>query len=101
MLETSKHGQSGLAIGAKTTRRARHGVVVARHHTGGRSRTSGESRVATKHRDTRSVLGAAERDHVLADVAANNLTVLCAAIRQDILDKVVTELVAGNWMESV
>jgi hypothetical protein len=97
MLRRSRLGQHGpSAEGAKTTRGARHGIVVARHHARGWSRTSGESRVATKHRDTRSVLGAAERDHVLANVAAYNLAVLRATVRQDVLNKVVSELVAGN-----
>lgn len=102
MLKQSRVGQRGpSAEGAKTTGGARLGIVVARHHARGWSRTSGESRVTTKHGDTRSVLGAAERDHVLANVAANDLAVLRATVRQDILNKVVSELVAGNWLESV
>jgi hypothetical protein len=55
---------------------ARRGVAVARKHASGRSRTCGKSGIATKHRDAGAVLGTAERDHVLAYMAANDITVL-------------------------
>lgn len=85
-----------LAEGAESAGGAGHGVVIARNHAGRRSRASGESRVAAKHGDTGAVLGATKRDHVLADVAADNVAMLAAAVRENELDEIVSELVAGN-----
>jgi hypothetical protein len=98
MLKTSGRDQNDRqsAKGAETASGARHGVVVARNHTRRRSRTRSKSRVAAKHCNTRAVLGSAKRDHVLADMAADNLTVLGAAVGQDVLDEIVSELIAGN-----
>jgi hypothetical protein len=87
--------------GTKTTGRARHRVAVTRHHARWRTRTRRESGVATEHGDAGSVLGATERNHVLANVAADDLTVLGTAIGQDVLHEVVSELVAGDYEESV
>jgi hypothetical protein len=81
---------------AKSTGGAWHGVIVARNHAGRGARAGGECRVAAKHRDTRSVLGTTKRDHMLADVAADDLTMLSATVGQNILDEIISELVAGN-----
>jgi hypothetical protein len=86
-------------IWSSTERRkagARRGVAVARKHAGGRSRTCRKSGIATKHRNAGAVLGAAERDHVLADVATNNVSMLRAAVGQNILDEIVSELVTSD-----
>jgi hypothetical protein len=85
-----------LAEGAEAARGAGHGVVIARDHAGRRSRASGESRVAAEHGDTGAVLGAAERDHVFANVAADDVAMLAAAVGEDELYKIVSELVAGD-----
>lgn len=73
--------------------------VVARHHTSRWARARGDSRVAAQHSDARAVLGAPERYHVLADVAANDLAVLCAAVRQDVLNEVVSKLVSSDCID--
>lgn len=52
--------------------------------------------VGAQHAHTRAKLGSAERDHVLADVGSDNLTVLGGGVSQDVLDEVVAVLVAGN-----
>jgi hypothetical protein len=104
MLKTSARGQNGehSAEGAEAAGGARHGVVVvvvvvvARNHARRRSRAGSKSRVAAKHCNARAVLGSTKRNHVLADVAADNLTVLGTAVGQDVLDEIVSELVTGN-----
>jgi hypothetical protein len=103
MLKTSARGQNGehSAEGAEAVGGARHGVVVvvvvvARNHARRRSRAGSKSRVTAKHCNARAVLGSTKRNHVLADVAADNLTVLGTAIGQDVLDEIVSELVTGN-----
>jgi hypothetical protein len=82
----------------KSTGGARHGVVVARNHAGGRSGSGGKSRVAAKHGDAGAVLGTTKRDHVLADMAAHNLAMLGATVGQDVLDEVVSELIPSNFI---
>jgi hypothetical protein len=103
MLKTSARGQNGehSAEGAEAVGGARHGVVVvvvvvARNHARRRSRAGSKSRVTAKHCNARAVLGSTKRNHVLADVAADNLTVLGTAVGQDVLDEIVSELVTGN-----
>jgi hypothetical protein len=102
MLKTSARGQNGehSAEGAEAAGGARHGVVVvvvvARNHARRRSRAGSKSRVTAKHCNARAVLGSTKRNHVLADVAADNLTVLGTAVGQDVLDEIVSELVTGN-----
>ena len=96
MLQT---GKGFLAEGAKTASGAGsswHRVVVSGKHTRWRSRASSKSGVAAKHGNARAILGAAKGDHVLADVAADNLAVLSAAVGQNVLDKIVSELITGN-----
>jgi hypothetical protein len=75
---------------------ARRGVAVARKHASRRSGACSKSGIATEHRDAGAVLGPAERDHVLADVAANNVSVLSATVGQDILDEIVSKLVTSD-----
>lgn len=60
------------------------------------SRAGGESWIGAQHADAGAKLGSTERDHVLADMAGNNLPVLWVGVGQDVLDQVVTVLVAGN-----
>jgi hypothetical protein len=100
MLKTSARGQNGehSAEDAEAAGGARHGVVVvvARNHARRRSRAGSKSRVAAKHCNARAVLGSTKRNHVLADVAADNLTMLGTAVGQDVLDEIVSELVTGN-----
>lgn len=76
---------------------AGRGVAVARNQANGRSRTCSKSRIATKHRYAGTVLGASKRNHVLPDVASNDLAVLSARAGQDILDEIVAELITSNY----
>lgn len=52
--------------------------------------------VGAEHTDPGTKLGAAERDHVLADMGGDNLAVLGSRMGQDVLNEVVAVLVAGN-----
>jgi hypothetical protein len=98
MLKTGERSQNDnlSAEGAIPASSTRHRVVVAGSHARGRSRPSSKSRVAAKHGNTRAVLGSAQRNHVLTDVTADNLAMLGAAVCQNVLDEVVSELVARN-----
>lgn len=73
-------------------------VAVAGNQTNRRSRTCSESRVAAKHRDAGTILGASERDHMLPNVASNRLAVVSARTGQDVLDKIVAKLITRNCM---
>ena len=79
----------------RTLAEAAAGVATHRD-TSGRSWTSGHSRVAAQHGNTRTVLGATERYHVLADVRSNNLTTLRVGVGENVLNQVVAKLVTGN-----
>jgi hypothetical protein len=61
-----------------------------------RARTSSDSRVAAKHGHARAVLGTAKGYHVLADVSGNDLATLSIGVAEDVLDQVVSELVASD-----
>lgn len=61
-----------------------------------RTGTSLDSRVGAEHANTRAKLGSTERDHMLADMACNQLTVLRVGVSQDVLNEVVAVLVAGD-----
>lgn len=74
----------------------RNGVVVARDHASGWSRACSNSWVAAQHGDARAIFRTAERDHVLANMASDDLTVLYAAVGQDVLDEVISKLIASN-----
>lgn len=54
------------------------------------------SRVGAEHANTRAELGPTERDHVLANVAGNKLTMLRVGVSQDVLNEVVAILVTGD-----
>ena len=56
----------------------------------------GDSRVAAEHGNARSVLGATKRDHVLANVCGDDLTTLWIAMCEDVLNEIVTELIARD-----
>lgn len=58
--------------------------------------TCGESWIGAEHADAGAKLGSTERDHVLADMAGDNLPMLWVGVGQDVLDQIVTVLVAGN-----
>ena len=60
------------------------------------ARASRDRVVGAQHPDTRSKLGAPERDHVLSYVGSNHLTVLRRSVVKNPLNKVVAVLVAGN-----
>ena len=70
--------------------------VAGKLHTRGRSGPSSQGRVAAEHGHAGAVLGAAEGDHVLADVRGYKISVMGAAIRQDVLDQVVAKLITSN-----
>lgn len=89
-----------LTVVAEAAGGTRHGVVVARDHARGRSRAGSKSRVAAEHRDARSILGAAKGDHVLANMVADDVAMLSAAVGQDVLDEIVPELVTGDYIWS-
>jgi len=61
-----------------------------------RARTSLDSRVGAEHANSRAKLGSTERDHVLADVRSNSLTMLWIGVRQDVLDEIIAVLIAGD-----
>ena len=73
-------------------------AAVGHGKTDGGTGTSCNSRITTKHGDTRAVLGPTERHHVLANVGSNNLTTLRISMREDVLDEIIAELIAGNWV---
>ena len=64
--------------------------------TDGRTRASGRRMVRAEHADARAKLGAAKRDHVLANMRSHHLAVNLIGVRQNVLDEVVAVLVAGN-----
>ena len=85
---------------SSSVRAARNRVVVAGNHACWRSWAGSNSRVTAEHGDARAVLGAPKRDHVLANVAAHKLAVVCGAVGENVLDKVVAELVTSNCILS-
>ena len=85
-----------LAVGTTETRISWWHAVGADSRSDTWSWASSDSWVGAEHTNARAKLGPTERDHVLADVAGNDLSVLWVGVRQDVLDQVVTVLVAGN-----
>lgn len=85
---------TGTAVGALAV----VAIVAAHGDASRRTRTSGDGRVAAQHGNARAVLGAAKRDHVLADVSSDNLTTLRVGVGEDVLDQVVTKLVTSDWL---
>lgn len=78
---------------------ARCGVAIAGKHTCWRSWARRKSRVTAEHGYARSVLRAAKRDHVLANVTTNEFAMLCATVCQDILYEIVAELITSDFEE--
>jgi hypothetical protein len=60
-----------------------------------RSRSRLNSWIGAKHTNAGAEFGSTERDHVLSDVLRNNLAMLRVGVRQDVLNEVVSILVAG------
>lgn len=89
--------EMALAEGARERSVPTDRVVEARGHACRWAGACGHSRVAAQHSNARAVLGTPERHHVLANVAADDLTVVRVAVGEDILDEVVSELVASNY----
>lgn len=61
--------------------------------TNSRTRTSLDSGIGAEHANSRAEFRTAERDHVLADMLSNNLTVLRVGMGQNVLNEVVAILV--------
>ena len=59
-----------------------------------RSRTSNRGRVAAKHGNPGSKLGATQRDHMLANVDGDLLSLVMVGVHQDPLNQVVAVLIA-------
>ena len=76
---------------------ASEAIAAAKRHASWWSWTSGVGWVAAKHGHARAILGATERDHVLANVGSYELTVLGRAIGQDVLDEIVAELISCDY----
>lgn len=81
---------------AVTVARAERAVGAVERETSGWTRTSGESGIAAKHGNPRSVLGATERNHVLANMGCDNLLSLWITAAEDVLDEVVAKLITRN-----
>lgn len=88
-----------LAVGATKSRVALRHSVCTESGANARSRTGCNGRVGAKHTDTRPKFGSTERDHVLADVASDNLSMLGVGMSKNVLNEIVAVLVAGNVNE--
>lgn len=71
-------------------------TAVVAADSGWRTRACGVGWVAAQHSDTRPILGATKGDHVLTDVSSDDLTALRIGVGEDVLNKIVAELVTGN-----
>jgi hypothetical protein len=60
------------------------------------TRTSGNSRIGAKHSDTRTKLRSSKRNHMLADVSGNDLSMLRICMGEYVLNQVVAILITGN-----
>ena len=58
--------------------------------------TSLDRRVGAEHANTRAELRSTKRDHVLANVLSDNLTMLRVGVRENVLDEVVAVLITCN-----
>lgn len=96
MLGTSKT-QCCTTLAEASKGSASAGAIVTRDHTGRRSGACRKNGVAAEHCDAGTVFGTTKRDHVLANMAANELAEVGAAVGQDILDEIVSELIASNY----
>lgn len=88
-----------LTVGATKSGVALRHAVCTNGGTNPRSRAGRNGWVGAKHTNTRPKLGSAERDHVLADVARDNLPVLGVGVSKNVLDEIVAVLVASNINE--
>lgn len=88
-----------LTVGATKSGIALRHAVCAKGGANARSRAGCNGGVGAKHTDTRPKFGSAERDHVLADVAGDNLPVLGVGVSKNVLNEIVAVLVAGNVNE--
>ena len=61
-----------------------------------RTRTSLNSRIGAEHANPRAKLRSTERDHVLANVLSNDLTVLRIGVRENVLNEIVAVLITRN-----
>lgn len=95
MLAVLRQHSAEATISAATSVATNAGVV-ARDETTRRAGASRKSRVAAKHSDARAVLRTTEGNHVLTDVGSNNLAMMGSAVREDVLDEVITELITGD-----
>ena len=66
-----------------------------------RSGAGSKGWVAAEHGNARAILRTAKRYHVLAHMGGDKLAVMGAAVGQNVLDKVVSELITGNCITSV
>ena len=88
-----------LTVGATKSGIALRHAVCAEGGANARSRAGCNGRVGAKHTDTGPKFGSAERDHVLADVASDNLPMLGVGVSKNVLNEIVAVLVAGNINE--
>jgi hypothetical protein len=54
------------------------------------------SRVGAKHANSRAELGSTKRDHVLADVLSNNLTMSWVGMSENVLNEIIAVLITCN-----
>lgn len=83
-----------LAVSTAIARTRSH--ATTHNWSDARTRTGCHSRVGAEHADARAELRSSERNHVLANMGSNNLTMLRVCMSKDVLDEVVAILVAGN-----
>lgn len=70
------------------------GIGSAHSRASTRAWTSLDRRVGAEHANTRAELGPTKRDHVLANVLSDNLTMLRVGVCEDVLDEVIAVLIA-------
>ena len=82
--------------GPETCRSWSSDAAAAHARSNSRARASRDRVIGAQHPDTRSKLGAPERDHVLSNMGSNHLTMLRRSVVKNPLNKVISVLVAGN-----
>jgi len=85
-----------LTVGTTKSRVGRRHATCTDCRSNTRSRARGNGWVGAKHANTGAKLRSTKRNHVLADVASDNLPMLRVGVRKNVLDEVVTVLIAGN-----
>jgi hypothetical protein len=86
-----------LAISTAITRVLRKACANGRADTG--SWSGSNCWIGTEHADSRAKLRSTKRDHVLADVAGDDLPMLRVGVSQNVLNEIVAILVAGDINE--